>query len=268
MTPRNPCSFGKVSTSLTIATALCAAGFGTVSQAALVTFESPTYTAGGLQGQDGWDVQAYGDQGHVRHCGFNHFPAERFAIRDYDRIQDLNNDIARDFGAFTNVSGNDILFSFKHSSDAVGRSAAFLDVSRNGDTPVWLQINGSDVQADYDNGIISPTTLDPIGDGSYTYTAGNILEWNVLVDFSTNNYTVSFRDITLGTGFSTPLTTSQTGGMVSLAADTGIFVGLAGRDGSTGGRFDDLSITQVPEPATPMMIGLAAMSFALLRRRG
>ncbi len=223
-------------------------------KADFIDFEGPDYVADGPLG-NGWATTSYNNQGDLSNVTTTSPLAglQSAAFANVNGFGDMWKSTGQSFSDAG--PGDDFAISFLQTmSTSGGRSAfALSNDGNNGNSPILLRIDGGNAEVWQGGG-----DYQSVGN----YTLGNTLEWNVTADISGGTFAVSIRDVTAGSDFSSPVTfITQDGGFVDGGTPDYI---LAPRIGDS--AFDNLSVTNIPEPTTGVML-LAGTVLAMWRRR-
>lgn len=262
------------------------------ARAVTVSFESPTYAAGSVVGQDGWGVTGYFPtlNGSVEVSATN--PLAGMQSLSYTRTEaglaPNGSDVVK-ANVVTVAKGGtpaaDLNATFLISSSSLsaqgmgfGVSGLFLSPSgASGVTPIGIRLTnaGSTIPsieefADFGG---SPAFFYFGGSlAAASFPENDVLEFNIDVDFDSSSYTVAYRNVTNG-GALTPSGFTRGFAVPYPANPNGTFdvdVIAAFRFGA--GKIDNIRLSGnlVPEPATLGMSALAAASAICFckRRRG
>ena len=276
-----------------VLTAYGAAACAPVAKAVTVSFESPTYTAGGVVGQDGWGVTSYFPtlNGSVEVIATN--PLAGMHSLSYTRTEAglapngsdvVKADVvtvAKDGTPAADLNASFLISSSSLSAQGMGFGVNGLFLSPSGAsgvTPVGIRLTnaGSSIPsieefADFGG---SPAFFYFGGSlAAAAFPENDVLEFNIDVDFDSSSYTVAYRNITSG-GALTPSGFTRGFAVPYPANPNGTFdvdVIAAFRFGA--GKIDNITLSGnlVPEPATLGMSALtvaSAICFGRWRRGG
>lgn len=236
--------------------------FVSLAQAATVyDFESPTYTLGTMDGQDGW---ACGGSGTVPNPAIIAKPSAMPSSAGSQSAQigwwTDRSTAGAGYGDLTSVS---FLMQYTPTGSAT-EAAVYAGGLTTADVIARVRISGNNVLS------LGTAPGSPLVTQFADVGSADLKVWNVevLLDFAGLQYKSIWTDLSDSTAYDSGWATLLASRTAAQADANSLFsIGAVGGQGTGGQVFDNLGITVVPEPMTMSLLAVGGIGLLLRRRK-